>query len=230
MKLKKYKLTITIIFLLFIFLFFNNNTEAADYNLELGSRVLKFESKGGDVALLQKKLKKLSYYDGPIDGLYGIGTCEAVKKFQRKNSLSVDGIVGEETFQYFTEKKLLSRMSVRREDIILLARIIHGEARGEKFSGKVGVGAVILNRIKSNQFPDSIREVILQKGQFSCLIDGQANAYPDESSIAAAKAAIIGYDPTYKALYFYNPEVATNLAWIEGRPIVTKIDNHVFAR
>ena len=230
MKSKKYRITLTVIILLFIFLFFNNDTEAEGYNLELGSRVLQFESRGADVAFLQKKLKNMSYYDGPIDGIYGKGTVQAVKKFQKDHDLMVDGVVGSQTVQRFTGDTLLSRMSVKRENIILLARIIHGEARGESREGKIAVGAVILNRVENSQFPDSLREVILQQGQFSSLLDGQANTYPSRSCISAAKAALIGYDPTYNSLYFYNPDVATNLAWIQTRPIIIRIGNHVFAK
>ena len=116
------------------------------------------------------------------------------------------------------------------EDIIQLAYLINGEARGESFKGKVAVGAVVLNRVKSDKFPNSIREVILQEGQFSCISDGQANLYPMKSSIAAAKAALLGYDPTNGALFFYNPKIATNVAWISERPVVARIGQHVFAR
>ncbi|MGM0437128.1 MAG: cell wall hydrolase [Bacillota bacterium] len=230
MKFKKVKVTLTLIMLLFMFLLINNETKAEGYNLELGSRLLEYGSEGADVALLQKLLKDMNYYNGEIDGIYGKGTIQAVKSFQKANNLSVDGIVGPKTIEFFKENSLFNRMHVDREEVIILARVINGEARGENFEGKVAVGAVILNRVESDDFPDTIREVILQQGQFSSLLDGQANPYPVESSIAAAKAALIGYDPSLNSLYFYNPEVATNLDWIRKRPIILEIGNHVFAR
>ncbi|MGM0409672.1 MAG: cell wall hydrolase [Bacillota bacterium] len=231
MKMQKFKFTFALLILLFTFLLFNNDSEvgAEEYNLELGSRVLKINSRGADVAQLQKKLLQLSYYNGQVDGLYGPGTAEAVKNFQRDKGLVADGIVGPSTLKYFNENSLLNKTNVKRENLIILARIIHGEARGENFDGKVAVGAVILNRLKSKEFPDNIRDVILQEGQFSSILDGQANTYPNESAINAARAAFIGYDPSYEALYFYNPGIATNLNWISKRPITIKIGEHVFA-
>jgi len=230
MRFKKVKVTLTLIMLLFMFLLINNETKAEGYNLELGSRILEYGSEGADVALLQKILKDLKYYNGDIDGIYGKGTFLAVKNFQQTNGLSVDGIVGPKTIKHFKENSLSNSMHVDREEAIILARVINGEARGETFEGKVAVGAVILNRVENDEFKDTIREVILQQGQFSSLLDGQANSYPVESSIAAAKAALIGYDPSMDSLYFYNPEVATNLDWIRKRPVTLIIGNHVFAK
>jgi N-acetylmuramoyl-L-alanine amidase len=218
-----------IIFILLVSVFAGTSV-LADYNLILGNRVLREGDEGADVAILQQKLADLSLYNGPIDGLYGSATKKAVKTLQKKYGLTVDGVAGEQTFQVLPKENLVSRMDISREDILLLARIIHGEARGESFKGKVAVGAVVLNRVESKRFPDSIREVILQKGQFSCLIDGQAHYYPSEESINAAKAALLGYDPTYGSLYFYNPKVATNLTWISSRPVTVRIGNHLFAR
>ncbi len=218
------------IIIILLILIFTGTLVMADYNLVLGNRVLKEKDEGADVAILQQKLSDLSLYSGTIDGLFGSATKEAVKEFQKRNDLTVDGVVGEQTFQALPKNNLISRMDISRDDILLLARIIHGEARGESFKGKVAVGAVILNRVNSTKFPNSIREVILQKGQFSCLLDGQAHFYPAEESINAAKAALLGYDPTYGSLFFYNPIVATNLTWISSRPIILRIGNHLFAR
>ena len=196
---------------------------------EFESRVLSEGDEGSDVALLQKKLHDLSFYEDDIDGIYGPATKEAVKDFQFSNDLTVDGIVGPGTYGELPGDELLSRISFSRNDIILLARVIHGEARGEIYKGMVAVGAVVLNRVESDEFPDNIRDVAVQSGQFSCLLDGQANLYPGQRSIDAARAALMGYDPTYGSLYFYNPEVATNVEWISRRPVVKRIGNHVFA-
>lgn len=223
-------ITITLI-LLFLFLTIQSNRIEAEYYLSLGQRLLRKGDQGADVAILQRKLKSLYLYQGEIDGLFGQLTDKAVRLFQNNNGITIDGIVGTQTLQYLPKEGLISRMDkVSRDDIILMARIIYGEARGESFEGMVAVGAVILNRVKSDKFPNTIREVILQNGQFSCLLDGQSNYYPSKIEFDAAKAALLGYDPTYNALFFYNPQVATNLAWISQRPVVTVIENHIFAR
>ncbi|MFW6238334.1 MAG: cell wall hydrolase [Bacillota bacterium] len=223
------RILVCLLVLLFIVTIVGPQKSEAAYR-ELGSRVLSRGDEGSDVALLQDKLASLSIYEGKIDGIYGPGTERAVKKFQRSRDLKVDGIAGSSTYDELPGESLLSRRDFSRNDIILLARVIHGEARGEDFQGKVAVGAVVLNRVEHADFPDSIREVVLQGGQFSSLLDGQANLYPGENSIDASRATLAGYDPTEGALYFYNPRVATKVRWISGRPVIKRIGNHVFAR
>ncbi len=126
----------------------------------------------------------------------------------------------------------LSRGNILRDELILLARAIHAEARGESFTGKVAVGAVILNRVSSPKFPGTIGEVILQRDkhtvQFSPVADGTINLTPDEVAIKAALEALRGTDPTGGALFFYNPQIASD-QWIKTLPVVTRIGNHVFA-
>lgn len=201
----------------------------SEYYLELGERNLSQGDEGADVALLQQKLTGEGYYNYRIDGIFGPQTRKAVRKFQRDKGLAVDGIVGPNTLSHLPRGELLSRVSFQREEIIDLARVIYGEARGESFKGQIAVGAVVRNRVESDKFSDSIREVILEDGQFSSIYDGQANYnFPSEESIEAARAALLGYDPTRGALFFYNPEIA-NLEWISERPIITEIGNHVFA-
>lgn len=226
----KIKLFPVIIILLLLII--TTEIKAVDdpYNLILGERRLSEGDEGADVAILQQKLRGVGLYSGTIDGIFGSGTKSAVLSLQKKHDLQVDGIVGKKTLSVLPKDNLQSRRGFSREDIIQLAYVIHGESRGESFRGKVAVGAVVLNRVKNIRFPNSVREVIMQKNQFSCILDGQANLYPTISSIEAAKAAILGYDPTDGALYFYNPQVATNVAWISKRPVVTRIGNHVFAR
>lgn len=112
-------------------------------------------------------------------------------------------------------------------DVMVLAKMIHGEARGEPYIGKVAVGAVILNRVKDKKFPDSVYSVCFQPGAFDAVRDGQYYMEPNHSSINAAKAAINGWDPTYGALYYWNPATATS-KWIWSRQIITQIGKHVF--
>lgn len=114
-----------------------------------------------------------------------------------------------------------------KEDVELLARIIHAEARGESFEGQIAVGAVVLNRVENIDFPETIREVIFQPGQFTAVDDGQIYLEPNNTSFKAAEAALNGQDPTNGALYYYNPRIATD-RWIRTLPVVTTIGNHDF--
>ena len=116
-------------------------------------------------------------------------------------------------------------------DIQLMARAINGEARGEPYEGQVAVGAVILNRVKSSQFPNSISGVIYQAGAFTAVSDGQINSPISENSTVykAARDAINGWDPTGGCIYYFNPDTATN-KWIWSRPLVKVIGKHRFCK
>jgi len=116
-------------------------------------------------------------------------------------------------------------------DIQLMARAINGEARGEPYEGQVAVGAVILNRVKSSQFPNSISGVIYQAGAFTAVSDGQINSPISENSTVykAARDAINGWDPTGGCIYYFNPNTATN-KWIWSRPLVKVIGKHRFCK
>ncbi|MDD4169658.1 MAG: cell wall hydrolase [Desulfotomaculaceae bacterium] len=126
----------------------------------------------------------------------------------------------------------LSRRNVSREDLMLLARVIHAEARGESFEGQVAVGAVILNRLANPHFPKTIREIIYQRNnlvyQFSPVGDGSIKLEPNERAVQAAVQALDGNDPTGGALFFYNPDISSD-KWIRTLPVMTRIGNHVFA-
>lgn len=198
-------------------------------NLEVGS-------KGDLVTTLQKKLKHWGYYDGPIDGKYGEKTRDAVIYFQKYNNLEPTGVVNDAT-----AKKIGISLSGKSSsggggnatgsassgDVYLLAKCIHAEGRGEPYKGKVAIGAVILNRVKSSKFPNSISGVIYQNGAFDAVTDGQINLAPDEESLKAARDAVNGWDPTNGCIYYYNPNTATN-KWIRSRPIGVTIGDHVF--
>ena len=116
-------------------------------------------------------------------------------------------------------------------DIQLMARAINGEARGEPYEGQVAVGAVILNRVKSSQFPNTIAEVIYQSGAFTAVADGQINVPIEEGSSVykAARDAMNGWDPTGGCIYYFNPDTATN-KWIWSRPQVKTIGKHIFCK
>lgn len=116
-------------------------------------------------------------------------------------------------------------------DIQLMARAINGEARGEPYEGQVAVGAVILNRVKSSQFPNTIAGVIYQSGAFTAVADGQINKPIEEGSTVykAAQDAKNGWDPTGGCIYYFNPNTATN-KWIWSRPLVKTIGKHRFCK
>lgn len=116
-------------------------------------------------------------------------------------------------------------------DIQLMARAINGEARGEPYEGQVAVGAVILNRVKSSKFPNTIAGVIYQPGAFTAVSDGQINSPIAENSTVykAAQDAKNGWDPTGGCIYYFNPNTATN-KWIWSRPLVKTIGKHRFCK
>ncbi|WP_052339868.1 cell wall hydrolase [Gorillibacterium massiliense] len=114
-------------------------------------------------------------------------------------------------------------------ELEILARVIYSEARGESFEGQVAVGAVVLNRVLSPRFPDTIKAVVFQKGAFTALRDGQYRLAPDSIAYAAALEALKGVDPTGEAIYYYNPKIATS-DWIRTRLQTAEIGNHIFAR
>lgn len=117
--------------------------------------------------------------------------------------------------------------TVSSNDVYVLSKIISGEARGESYLGQVAVGAVIVNRVKNPNFPNSVYGVVFEPGAFSAVSDGQYYSPPTSSAVKAARSAINGWDPTGGALYYWNPAKATS-RWIWSRRIVARIGKHVF--
>lgn len=197
-------------------------------------RVVSWGSTGQDVKDVQWTLLKWGYYSGAVDGIYGSQTYNAIRDFQRKNGLGVDGVVGPETAAALglnfgptvTTGAGTSGVS-RKDDIYLLAQAVHGEARGESYIGKVAVAAVVLNRVKNPSFPNTIASVIYQPLAFTAVADGQINMAPDEESLKAARDAMNGWDPSYGCLYYWNPATSTS-KWIWSRQVVVKIGKHWF--
>lgn len=182
-------------------------------------------SYGTTVTEIQKKLKNWGYYSGEADGIYGSATETAVKKFQAKNGLTADGVVGSATLAALGISD--SSVSSQSVDIDLLARLISAEARGEPYSGQVAVGAVVLNRMEHPSFPSTLSGVIYQSGAFSCLYDGQFYEPVAESAYRAARDALNGWDPSGGAIYYFNPSTATS-SWIWSRPLIVTIGKHRF--
>ena len=176
------------------------------------------------IRTVQTKLKNWGYYTGSVDGIYGSKTRAAVIKFQKKNNLVADGIVGSKTAAALG----MSLSKQTSNDLYLLAKCIHAEARGEPYAGQVAVGAVILNRVKNPNFPNTISGVIYQPYAFTAVADGQINLEPNQTAYNAARDALNGWDPSYGAIYYFNPATATS-SWIWSRKIVVTIGKHNFA-
>ena len=139
--------------------------------------------------------------------------------------MTVDGIVGPKTLKALGLST--STNSLSSADIELLAKCVYAEARGEPYTGQVAVAAVVLNRVKSASFPNTISGVIYQPYAFTSVNDGQIKLTPNQNAYNAAKDAMNGWDPTYGCLYYYNPRTATS-SWIFSRTIAVEIGNHVF--
>ena len=189
---------------------------------------------GETVRRMQQKLKQWGYYTGTVDGVFGQGTYDAVIRFQQKNGLTADGVAGTATLaamgiaETAAASAVTTAASSYASEVELLARLIHGEARGEPYVGMVAVGAVVLNRVKSSRFPNTMAGVIYQSGAFDAVSDGQINLTPSEQSRRAARDALNGWDPTGGCLYYYNPETATS-SWIWSREVRLTIGDHSFA-
>ena len=183
-------------------------------------------SSGSVVTKIQQRLSDWGYYFDGIDGIFGSRTETAVKYFQRKNDLTVDGIVGKNTLAAIGINESEGATS-RTNDIELLARLISAESRGEPYSGQVAVGAVVLNRTKHPSFPNTISGVIYQNGAFTCLTDGQFYTEVASSAYNAARDAVNGWDPSGGAIYYFNPATATS-SWIWSRPLLCTIGSHRF--
>ena len=192
----------------------------------------KYGSRGSEVTQIQTKLKRWGYYSGNIDGIYGTQTVNAVKYFQRKNGLTADGSAGPATLKamgIMTSSSSSSSSSSYNSNLNLLSRVIYGEARGEPYTGQVAVGAVVMNRIKSSSFPNTLSGVVYQSGAFDAVKDGQVNLTPDSTARKAAQDAMNGWDPSYGAIYYFNPSTATN-KWIWSRPMTVTIGKHRFCK
>ena len=225
MKLRKNKTIILLIVLLIILilLVFETNTIALS----------RYGSRGAEVSQIQTKLKRWGYYNGNVDGIYGSQTLAAVKYFQRSNGLTVDGIAGTKTLNAMGIMSSSSSgggsSTSSNNNLNLLSRLVYSEARGETYTGQVAVAAVVLNRVRSSSFPNTISGVIYQSGAFDAVSDGQINLSPNSTAKKAAQDALNGWDPSYGAIYYFNPATATN-KWIWSRPMTVTIGKHRFCK
>ncbi len=191
-----------------------------------GAATYRQGSTGSTVTQIQQKLYRWGYYSGAVDGVYGAKTTAAVKYFQRSNGLTADGKCGPKTLAALGISTNDAAQNAQG-DVELLARLISAEARGEPYTGQVAVGAVVLNRVASPAFPNTLSGVIYQSGAFTCIQDGQFWGKVSDSAYKAARDAVNGWDPSGGAIYYFNPSTATS-SWIWSRPLITVIGKHRF--
>ncbi|QEK11877.1 cell wall hydrolase [Crassaminicella thermophila] len=198
---------------------------------------LKYGSRGYEVVRLQKALISKGFLKDSADGIFGPITKKAVMEFQKSVHITVDGIAGKQT-----QSRLYANTPVSRgintstnqysKDLYWMSRIIHAEAGAEPYKGKVAVGNVILNRVKSSEFPNTVYNVIFDyyKGipQFSPVAEGTIYNTPSEESIQAAKDALNGVRPVGSAEYFFNPDKSAAKWIVQNKTYVTRIGDHVF--
>ena len=224
-KIFKKTLIITMFLLIIFFIVYN-----VFFRIQEVTALSKMGSTGNEVRQIQTKLKQWGYYNGNVDGIYGSKTLAAVKYFQSKNGLKVDGVAGNNTLKAMgISSSSSTSSSTNSSNANLLAQLIYSEARGEPYSGQVAIAAVVLNRVKNSSFPNTISGVIYQPGAFTPVQNGQINLEPNDSAKKAAQDALNGWDPSYGSIYYFNPSTATN-KWIWSRPLVITIGKHRFCK
>jgi N-acetylmuramoyl-L-alanine amidase len=218
-------------------------------------RTLVKGSRGTDVRELQGRLKSIGYYKGRIDGVFGWGTYWAVRNFQYRFGMRVDGRVGSVTRTRLiratraynpykqggrtttparkttggTARASYAGRNLTANDLKLMSNAVYGESRGEPYIGQVAIAAVILNRLENAKFPNTVPGVIFQPGAFTAVADGQIWLTPNATARKAVNDAIKGWDPSTGAIYYFNPATATS-KWIWSRPQIKRIGRHIFCR
>ncbi|OEH84770.1 spore cortex-lytic enzyme [Desulfuribacillus stibiiarsenatis] len=208
------------------------------------NRTLSLGSRGDDVSQLQSRLKEIGFYQANVDGIFGHQTLYAVRRYQKEFGLKVDGVVGKQTRESLlrstkgqpkgqnpgqAQQSAVNSTTGKynSNDMRIMANAVYGEARGEPYIGQVAVAAVILNRMRSETFPNTVSGVIFEPRAFTAVADGQIWMEPNDSARKAVQDAINGWDPSSGATYYFNPDTATS-GWIWTRPQKKKIGKHIF--
>ncbi|RAL26789.1 spore cortex-lytic enzyme [Thermoflavimicrobium daqui] len=248
------KLKIAIMIMICTLLFTGINAASVSASLaptsssEFAKEIIRRGARGGYVWEMQNRLKFLGFYTGPVNGTFDARTERAVRLFQYEFRLKVDGLVGPKTKLklYLATKNwaqakkaptkkgnkpplIKSSHGLTKNDIDLLARTVHAEARGESYVGQVAVAAVILNRLDSELFPNTISGIVFQPLAFEAVADGQIWLSSNETAKKAVMDALNGWDPSGGALYYFNPDRATS-KWIWSRPQLKRIGKHIFCK
>lgn len=209
--------------------------------------VLKYGSKGSSVTQLQTALKEKKFFTEKATGYFGSVTKASVKKFQKANGLTADGIAGNKTFtKLYAKNNQLSSLKTTtsrgttsitqqiKDDVYWLSRIINAEAGHQSYEGKLAVGNVILNRVKSSKFPDTIKGVIFErsnnKAQFTPTVNGAINNMPNVDSIKAAKEVLEGKNVVEDSTYFFNPKTSKGEWIVKNKEYFKTIGSHAFYR
>jgi N-acetylmuramoyl-L-alanine amidase len=201
---------------------------------ENNSTLLKIGMSGAQVSQLQQSLKDKGYFNHNVTGYFGNITKNAVIAFQQDNGLAVDGIAGPKTMSKLNNNNstVALNSSNLSEDIHWLARIIEAEAAAEPYSGKVAVGSVVMNRVKSSLFPNNVKGVIFEYYQgipmFSPVANGTIYNIPSQDSINAAYVAYNGEKPVGNATYFFNPSKSSGSWIVKNKSYITQIGGHAF--
>ena len=276
----KYSSLLKVFFVIVMVAFLSISNQHHDAKA-FSNQVIQRGATGDDVIELQARLQNIGFYNGKIDGVFGWGTYWALRNFQEKFGLSIDGLAGASTkaklvaasnynrdfvmgqikkgndFTYYggvdINKQIKTNSSssnstksntannssnvtasnvpngYSQNDIRLMSNAVYGESRGEPYEGQVAVAAVILNRVTSPSFPNTVSGVIFQPGAFTAVSDGQIWLTPNKTAEKAVMDAINGWDPTGNALYYFNPATATS-KWIWGRPQIKQIGKHIFCK
>jgi N-acetylmuramoyl-L-alanine amidase len=227
----------------FLFVVLITTSEQSKDVLAFSNQVLQRGSTGEDVIELQSRLKYNGFYTSKVDGVFGWNTYWAVRNFQDKFGLPIDGVVGAKTKAAIVKATKYDKPGTSdnnnssttvpngysQNDIQLMSNAVYGESRGEEYTGQVAVAAVILNRVQSESFPNTIAGVIYEPGAFTAVADGQINLTPNATAKKAVLDAINGWDPSGEALYYFNPDTATS-SWIWSRPQIKRIGKHIFCK
>lgn len=243
------KLSLLVIFICFLSIGLQASSSPKPVDA-FSAQVIQQGAVGDDVIELQSRLQHVGFYSGKIDGVFGWGTYWALRNFQYEFGMKIDGIAGATTKEKLAkasknyngatkQKQPASKKTntaavnvpqgYSQNDIQLMANAVYGEARGEPYEGKVAVAAVILNRVESATFPNTVSGVIFEPRAFTAVADGQIWLTPNEEAKEAVMDAMNGWDPTGNAEYYFNPDTATS-AWIWTRPQIKRIGKHIFAK
>ncbi|MGM0500952.1 MAG: spore cortex-lytic enzyme [Bacillota bacterium] len=211
---------------------YGHGTESAVINFQRDNK-LSIDGIAGDNTIT--KLKQLT----KKDGVYYVRPGDTLSKIAQQFNVNINQLrkwnntnynyiyPGQEIKLKETQIKI-NNYNLTENDLDLLARAVYSEARGETIEGQVAVAAVILNRLRHDEFPDTIKGVVFQPWAFTAVHDGQFWLTPNDEARDAVELALKGWDPTYGAAFYYNPAKVTSY-WIYSRKVITKIGKHYFA-
>ncbi len=179
--------------------------------------------RGSAVTTIQTKLKNWGYYTGNVDGVFGSQTTTAVRYFQSKNGLTVDG--GGQRHPA-GPGHVLGHLG-QRQRLLSAGQGHFCRGPGELYTGQVAVGAVILNRVEHPRSPTPFPVWSTSRGPSAACMTGRLMSPLRTPPIRRPGTPLNGADPTGGAIYYFNPVTATN-GWIWSRPLITVIGNHRF--